>query len=142
MTHSRPVVAVGAIVVDDGRLLLVRRGHGPAAGAWAIPGGRVERGETLVEAVTRELREETGIEGVCGPLVGFAEMLPADGHEGDDGHFVMLDFEVSLLESAEPVAASDATAARWVPLVDVADLALAPGLAEFLHDHDIIATIT
>lgn len=147
MTISGPVLAVGAIVVDDDRLLLVRRGYGPAAGTWAIPGGRVEPGETLMEAVTRELREETGIEGVCGSLVGFAEILPAEippdhEHQDDEGHFVVLDFEVTLLESAEPVAASDAADARWVPLVDVADLALAPGLAEFLHDHQIIATIT
>lgn len=133
-----PVLAVSAIVVDDDRLLLVRRGHGPAAGTWAVPGGRVQAGETLAEAVTRELREETGIEGVCGPLVGVSEVLPEDGSE----HLVVLGFEVSILESTEPAAADDAAEARWVDLGDVADHRLAPGLAEFLHDHGIIATIT
>ncbi len=136
---SGPVVAVGAVLVDDDRLLLVRRGHGPAAGTWAVPGGRVEAGETLAEAVTRELREETGIEGVCGRFLGLLERLPDD--ESPE-HLVILDYEVAILESVEPVAAADAAEARWVDLVDVADHQLAPGLAEFLHDHGIISTIT
>lgn len=135
---NAPVLAVSAILVDDDRLLLVRRGHGPAAGTWAVPGGRVQAGETLAEAVTRELREETGIEGVCGPLVGVNEVLPEDGSE----HLVVLGFEVAILESTEPAAADDAAEARWVDLGDVADHRLSPGLAEFLHDHGIIATIT
>jgi 8-oxo-dGTP diphosphatase len=136
---SGPIVAVGAVVVDDDRLLLVRRGHGPAAGTWAVPGGRVRPGETLAEAVTRELREETGLEGVCGGLIGLVELLPVDD---GDRHLVVLDHEVTLLESAEPTAGDDAAEARWVDLGDVAEMRLAPGLAEFLHDHGIIATIT
>lgn len=132
-----PSLSVGAIVVDDDRLLLVRRAHAPAAGTWAVPGGRVEAGETLAEAVTRELREETGIEGVCGPLIGWTELVPDSDVEQ---HLVILDFEVSLFDAAEPIAASDAMDARWVPVGDVAEMRLAPGLAEFLHDHGIIPT--
>lgn len=132
-----PSLSVGAIVVDDDRLLLVRRAHAPAAGTWAVPGGRVEAGETLAEAVTRELREETGIEGVCGPLIGWTELVPDSDVEQ---HLVILDFEVSLFDAAEPIAASDAIDARWVPVGDVAEMRLAPGLAEFLHDHGIIPT--
>ena len=154
---EQPVAAVGAVVVDDDRLLLVRRGHGPAAGTWALPGGRVEVGETLAEAVVRELREETSIEGVCGPLVGVVELLPTEGlvaegpsgsgfHDEEPGktpgHFLILGYAVSILESTEPVAGDDAAEARWVDLGDVAELRLAPGLAEFLHDHGIIETIT
>jgi len=134
-----PELTVGAVVVDDDRLLLVRRSKGPGAGTWAVPGGRVEVGETLAEAVTRELREETGLDGVCGPLIGWVELVP-DGD--DDRHVVIMDFEVTLMASEEPTAGGDATAARWIPLVDVAEQILAPGLAEFLHDHAIIATIT
>jgi mutator protein MutT len=136
MTAPKPVVAVGAVVVDHDRLLLVRRGHGPAAGQWAVPGGRVESGETLAEAVTRELREETGLDGVCGPLLGWAERI------GEDHHFVILDFEVTLVGDDQPVAGDDAAEAAWVELHDVADLDLAEGMAELLHDNGIIATFT
>ena len=134
-----PELGVGAVVVDDQRLLLVRRRNAPGQGTWAVPGGSVEAGETLAEAVTRELREETGLEGVCGPFIGLVELVP---EEPGERHVVVLDFEVTLLGAGDPVPRSDATAARWVPLADVADLVLAPGLAEFLHDHAIIETIT
>ena len=134
-----PELGVGAVVVDDDRLLLVRRRNAPGPGTWSVPGGSVRGGETLAEAVTRELLEETGLEGVCGPLMGLVEVLP---EEPAERHVVVLGYEVSLLGPGEPVAGDDATAARWVPLADVTDLVLAPGLAEFLHDHAIIETIT
>lgn len=131
-----PELCVGAVVVDRDRLLLIRRGHGPAAGSWSVPGGRVQEGELLAHAVVRELAEETGIEGVCGPLIGWVERL------ADDHHFVVLDFEVTALDDEPLVAGDDAAEARWVPLYDVAELDLVEGLAEFLHEHGIIDTIT
>ena len=132
----RPELCVGAVVVDDERLLLVRRGHGPAAGEWSVPGGRVEWGETAAEAVVRELREETGVTGICGELVGWVERI------GDEYHFVILDFLVTSLEGEDPVAGSDAAEAAWVPIADVGGLRLVDGLAEFLHDHGILEIIT
>jgi len=131
-----PEVCVGAVVVDEGDLLLIRRGRGPAQGEWSIPGGRVRSGELLAEAVVRELAEETGLEGICEDLVGWAERV------GEDHHFAILDFRVTLLERATPVAGDDAAEAAWVPLTDVAELNLVEGLAEFLHDHGILAVIT
>ncbi len=137
-----PVLAVGAVVVLDGSLLLIRRGHGPAAGAWSVPGGRVEAGELLAEAVVRELREETGLDGVCGPLLGWVERFyDEDGSDGP-GHFVIMDFEAIVLDGEEPVAGDDAAEVRWVPLHEVAELALVEGLAEFLHEHGVLDTIT
>jgi 8-oxo-dGTP diphosphatase len=131
----RPEVCVGAIAVDEGRLLLVRRGRRPAAGAWSVPGGRVEAGETLAEAVLRELAEETGLEGVCDELVGWVERM------GPDHHYVILDFAVTVLEPREPRAGDDAAEAEWVPLEEVAHRRLADGLAEFLHEHGIVPVI-
>ena len=130
-----PRLAVGAIAVRSDELLLVRRGHGPAAGEWSVPGGRVERGELLSAAVVRELAEETGLEAICGPVVGWVERID------DEHHFVIIDFEVTVIDDRDPVAGSDAAEAEWVPIHDVAERRLVDGLAEFLHDHGIIPTI-
>jgi 8-oxo-dGTP diphosphatase len=131
----RPTVCVGAIALHSGRLLLIRRATPPGAGEWSVPGGRVEPDELLAEAVVRELREETGLEGVCGELVGVAERM------SEHGHFVILDYEVTVLDERSPHAASDAADVAWVPLEDVSELRLVDGLAEFLHDHGILRTI-
>ena len=139
MTDAGPALAVSAVVVDDDRLLLVRRGHGPAQGDWAIPGGRVRQGETLAEAVTRELREETGLEALCGPMLGANELLDDDA---PDQHVVILGFEATVVGDEPPVAGDDAAEAEWVDLHEVGERQLAPGLAEFLHDHGIIPTFT
>jgi 8-oxo-dGTP diphosphatase len=142
---DRPCVAVGAVVVDHDRLLLVRRGRGPAGGHWSIPGGKVEWGETLAEAVTRELREETGLDGLCGAFLGWSELLVEESAAGAGeaaSHHVILDFEVSVLGDDEPVAGDDAAEVRWVELHEVGEQRLVPGLAEFLHDHGIIPTFT
>jgi ADP-ribose pyrophosphatase YjhB (NUDIX family) len=132
----RPVLAVSAVAVHDGCLLLVERGHGrPDAGLWAVPGGRVEPGERVRDAVVRELAEETGLAARCGDLVGWAERISSDHH------FVILDFRVHLLD-ADPqraaVAGDDAAALTWVPLAEVAAHRLVPGLTEFLVDHGVI----
>jgi 8-oxo-dGTP diphosphatase len=132
----RPELCVGAIAVDDDQLLMIRRGRGPAQGYWSLPGGRVEPGETLAEAVVRELAEETGLEGVCEQLVGWVERID------DEYHYVILDFAVTIVSGEEPVAGDDAAEAAWVPLYQVAELSLPEGLAEFLHDHGIIAAFS
>ncbi len=134
---SHPEICVGAVAIHDATILMVRRGHGPAAGQWSVPGGRVEHGELLAEAVVREMLEETGLEAVCGELIGWVERFD------DDRHFVILDFEVTVLEEdARPLAGDDATEARWVPLEEVVDLDLVDGVAEFLHEHGILSTFT
>ena len=114
---------------------MVRRGRGPAQGEWSVPGGRVEAGETLAEAVVRELREETGLDGVCGDFVGWVERI------GPDYHFVILDFRVVLLDDAMPTAGDDAVEVTWVPLSALGELRVVEGLVEFLVDHGIVELI-
>jgi 8-oxo-dGTP diphosphatase len=82
--------------------------------------------------VLRELSEETGLDGFCGDLVGWIEQVT------DEHHFVILDFAVTCLERAEPVAGDDAAEAAWVPIDEVVERRLAPGLEQFLTDHQII----
>lgn len=131
-----PDVAVGAVVVDGNDLLLVRRGRGAAQGRWSVPGGRIEFGETAAEAVIRELHEETGLVGLCGDFLGWVELID------DEHHHVVLDFDVVVLDRAEPRAGGDAAEARWVDVIEVCDLELAPGMIEFLHDVGVVPTIT
>lgn len=121
-----PVVAVGAVVVDGGDLLMVKRGRAPARGSWTLPGGRVEGGESLVDAVRREVREETGLE------VKDVEMLGVFEVTGSDHHFVILDHLATPVTRREPVAASDADEARWIPLAEIASLDCTPRLVETL----------
>lgn len=131
----RPEVVVGAVIVEEGRLLLIRRGQPPGEGQWSVPGGRVEFGETLAEAVVREVEEEAGLEVLCGPLLGWKESI-------DDTHHVLIfDFVADAIESTDVVAGDDVVAVAWVPLEDVAEQDLVEGLAEFLHEHGILDTI-
>jgi ADP-ribose pyrophosphatase YjhB (NUDIX family) len=129
---NRPELCVGAVAVADGALLLVRRGRGPGSGRWSVPGGRVEVGESIRDAVEREVAEETGLGVHCGELLGWAERI------GADHHFVILDFLVAVDNGRQPVAGDDAAEARWFPLASVTKLALVEGLADFLREHGVL----
>jgi len=131
-----PELCVGAVAVDDDELLLIRRSRPPGAGYWSLPGGRVEVGETIAEAVVRELAEETGVEAVCGSLVGWVERI------SDEHHFVILDFSVTVLERSDPVSGADAAEAAWVALDDVWDMELVDGLADFLAEHGVLRAVS
>lgn len=129
---ENPQVAVGVVAVCDGRLLMVRRAHPPAAGRWSLPGGRVAAGETLEQAVRRELAEETGLIGRVDRLCGVAERI-AEGQ-----HFVILDYWVHLDDRA-PRPGSDATDVAWVDRAGLAALPLVEGLAAWLAEHGVLA---
>lgn len=124
---ERPTIAVGAICVRDGQLLLIRRRNDPARGRWSLPGGRVEAGELLADALKREVREETGLEISVGDLAGILE-VPRPGT-----HYVILDYFATVEGSSTPLAADDATEARWVALDDVIRMDLTPRFVETLR---------
>jgi 8-oxo-dGTP diphosphatase len=131
MSDSRPQIAVGAIVIDDGRLLMVQRGGDPGRGLWSLPGGRVEAGEYLHDALVREVREETGLDVEPQALVGILEIV-------GDPHYVILDFAASATTKAEPVAQGDADDARWVPLSEIEKLECTPRFVETLTSWGVL----
>lgn len=121
-----PRVAVGAIVVNQGALLMVRRRYDPGRGLWSVPGGRVQHGEYLTAAVRREVMEETGLEVAVTNLAGIFEVV-------GEPHYVILDYLADTPEPRqEPVAGADAAEARWVPLEEVRDLDCTPRFVELL----------
>ena len=125
-------LCVGVVDVEQGALLLVRRGHAPGAGRWSVPGGRVENGETLRQAAEREAREETGLALEIGDLLGTTEVTTARER------FVICDFLAIRRDVNEtPQAASDAELVRFVPLLSVGDLDLVDGLGEWLRNHGV-----
>lgn len=111
----RPVVGVGAIVLDAGRVLLIKRAHEPLKGQWSLPGGGVELGETLEAATAREVREETGLDVEVGPIVDVIDRIDSDADGRVAHHFVLVDF-VCRPSGGVLRAASDADAAEWVSL--------------------------
>ncbi len=119
-----PLVGVGAVIVADGRALLIRRGQSPLLGEWSLPGGVLECGETLREAVIREAREETGLVVEADEMLGVYERVI----RGDDGrvryHYVLIDFLCRPMEG-ELKAASDAAEAAWFSREELPALKLA-----------------
>ncbi len=124
----RPTLAVSALVRrGDGRVLVVRRGREPRAGLWTLPGGAVEPGEPVADAVAREVAEETALTVTVGGLVGWHE------HLGDAHHYVVLTFAATPASPAgTPVAGDDAAEARWATRVELASLPTTEGLLELL----------
>ena len=117
---SQPIVGLGAVVMHDGAVLLIRRGREPMLGQWSLPGGALQLGETMAEGVRREVLEETGLIVTPQGMLGTAEYLVHD----DDGrvrfHYVLVDWECSVAGPVtEPTAADDALAAAWVPLAEI-----------------------
>ena len=126
---DRPFVGVGAVIVRDGRALIVKRKHEPLAGEWSIPGGAVEVGETLEASIAREMLEETGLEIAVGPVIEVFDRITRDGEGRVQYHFVLVDY-LCWPVGGELVPASDVADARFVAPADFEEY----GLAEKAQD--------
>ena len=113
-------------------VLLVKRGRPPRAGEWAIPGGKVDAGESLRDAVEREILEETGISVRAGEMVYQLEYIEHDEQGGIAFHYVVLDYATEYL-AGEPCAGDDAEEAAWVRFDELAALPLTDSTREALH---------
>jgi mutator protein MutT len=109
---ERPIVGVGAVVIDRGRVLLVKRANEPLKGEWSLPGGAVDVGETLQDAVRREIREETCLEVEVGPIVDVLDRIRYDPDGRVEFHYVLVDF-VCRPSGGTLQCASDAADALW-----------------------------
>jgi 8-oxo-dGTP diphosphatase len=131
---GRLIPCVGAVIKDEqGRLLLIKRGHEPGAGLWSLPGGRVEPGETDAEALVREMREETGLVVRAGRLLGSVRRAAADGDVLD-----IRDYAASVIGGTLS-AGDDAADAGWVDADDFGSLPVTEGLAEILTGWGVLS---
>jgi len=131
-----PIVGVGAVIMHEGKLLLVKRGVEPAKGKWSIPGGVVELGEGVREAVIREVREECGldVEIVMDTPMDVMDSLVTDEDGRLKYHYVLLQF-LARPRGGTLKPASDVLEARWVPLEEVETYDLTKSLRRFLKRH-------
>ena len=129
---SRPYLAVSAAIIRDGRVLIVRRARPPARGVFTLPGGGVEAGETLHEAVIREVLEETGL--VIAPiaLAGHREVIARDGDGKVERHFVILPFAARWI-AGEVALNEELAEAHWLVPAELAGLTTTEGLAEIVQ---------
>ena len=129
---ARPWVAVGVVIVRDGKILLIQRGKEPGRGLWAVPGGMVDVGETLQQAAAREAREETCLEVEVGELFWVVDTIGRDPEGRVRYHNVIVDYLAESM-SGDPVCADDAMDVRWVDADDVREMALTPSMWPMLE---------
>jgi mutator protein MutT len=132
VTAVAPVVGVGGVVVRDGQALLIRRGKPPLLGRWMIPGGTVEVGETLVEALVREMEEETGLRVEPQQVLTVVDRIERDG-DRVAYHFVIVDYLCEWI-SGEARAGSDAQEVAWAREEELPSYDLTPKALEVVLD--------
>jgi ADP-ribose pyrophosphatase YjhB (NUDIX family) len=129
MAEIHPTPGVGAVIVEDGRLLLIRRGRGAYRDYWAVPGGRQRYGETMREAVAREVLEETGLMVDVRDVVWAGDIM--DDTQPPIYHYTVVDFAATVI-GGRLIAGDDAAEVRWVPMGDVRSMSLAPSMIDLL----------
>jgi ADP-ribose pyrophosphatase YjhB (NUDIX family) len=125
-------VGVGAVVLHEGRVLLVRRGGQPSSGKWSLPGGLVELGETTAEAARREISEECGCDIRLVDIAGVVDRIVRDAEGRVRYHYVLVDY-LAYPESDAITAGSDAADASWVAIERVGELDVTEGVADMIR---------
>jgi ADP-ribose pyrophosphatase len=135
---ATPQVAVGAFVVKDKKVLLVKRNRPPSKGVWAIPGGKVTLGETLQEAAEREVKEETGITVKARSPVYTFDFIETDDNGRTRFHYVIVDLMADYI-SGQPRAGDDASEARWTTSQDIAGLPVSKNTKKAIKKLNLLA---
>ncbi len=129
---NRPIVGVGAVIVEGERALVVRRATEPLKGQWSIPGGVLELGETLRAGAAREAHEETGLEVEVGEVLEVVDRIIPDGEGKTRYHYVLVDFRCRRV-AGEARAGSDVSDVRWVSRTELETLEIALSAAEVIR---------
>lgn len=129
MSDDHPIPGAGAVVINDGLMLLIRRARGAYVDHWAVPGGRQRRGETMRAAAAREVLEETGLTIEVGESVWVGDIL--DDADPPAYHYTVVDFRGTVV-GGELVAGDDAAEARWVPVAEVRNMLLTPTMIDLI----------
>jgi ADP-ribose pyrophosphatase YjhB (NUDIX family) len=125
---EHPIIGVGAVIVHNGRALLVRRATEPLRGEWSVPGGVLELGEKLRDGTAREALEETGLTVEVGAVLDVFDSIFPDADGRTQYHFVLIDFLCRVV-SGEAVAGSDVSEVKWVTLAELGNLSLLPSIS-------------
>jgi mutator protein MutT len=131
---DRPIVGVGALIVQHDRVLLVRRASEPLKGEWSLPGGVVETGETLVAALKRELLEETGLSIEVGEVIAVLDRIYPDAEGRPEYHYVLIDY-LCRIQSGEPHPGSDVDRAEWFTRQQLESLQIQPFTRDLIMRH-------
>lgn len=131
---AQPIAGVGAVIVQDGKILLVKRGVEPAKNLWSIPGGMVELGEKVQDAVIREVKEECGLNVEIIKLMDVVDSITVNEDGRVQFHFVILDF-LAQVRGGTLKPADDVSDARWIPLEEVETYDLTESFREFFRKH-------
>ena len=127
-----PIVGVGAVIVKDNKVLLIKRAGEPGRGLWSIPGGLVELGEKIKDAVRREVKEETGLDVKVDELANVTEIITKDEKGRIKFHYVIIDFFATPL-GGELKPSSDALEAKWVEFKDLKKYSLTKTVEELFR---------
>jgi 8-oxo-dGTP diphosphatase len=129
---ERPIVGVGAVIIDAGKVVLIRRRYEPLKGHWSLPGGMVEVGEALETALVREMLEETGLVVDVGPVIEVFDRITRDEQQRVRYHFVLIDY-VCWPSGGVLQAGSDVDAARWADPATLSEYALTAKATSVIH---------
>lgn len=128
----RPILGVGALVFDADRILLVERGREPLKGFWSLPGGAVETGERLEEALVREVREETGLEVVPAEIAVIFERIIHDTNGAAEYHYLLVDY-LCHIRGGDLCAGDDSNCAKWFAVNELSTLSLTEGTLDVIR---------
>jgi 8-oxo-dGTP diphosphatase len=129
---ARPVLGVGALILDGGRVLLVERGREPLLGYWSLPGGVVETGERLEDALIREVLEETGLHVTADSIATVFERIMRDPSGACEYHYVLVDFYCTVT-AGHPRPGDDSARVQWFPISSLSNLLITEGTRDVIE---------